>query len=294
MIEALLEAIHTAPDDDAPRLVFADALIERGDPRGEFIVRQCRGDAASDLALAHGDDWVAPIRPLLREYRFERGFLATCSLVSPRPEQAIAAAVGHPMWSTVRDLRGSAAIGLHPTMRALTTLGVDNELTHWRELLEGTPRPGIVELHYRPVVHEDWHSAGDITATPQSGGEWTWRHVPEELAALSRCAALPKLRKLSLVGLTGDSLAIVLGGPILDRVSSIAAYDGPVNVRIAGGLAVVTVDPRVAGTVAIVVLELVRGLPAHIGIELVAPPDFIGRARLEQMLGPRLRQGTRR
>lgn len=38
MIEdELLAAIVQAPDDDAPRLVFADWLSERGDPRGEQI-----------------------------------------------------------------------------------------------------------------------------------------------------------------------------------------------------------------------------------------------------------------
>ena len=38
--DALLAAIYAAPDDDTPRLVFADALTERGDPRGEFIALQ--------------------------------------------------------------------------------------------------------------------------------------------------------------------------------------------------------------------------------------------------------------
>lgn len=38
---AFLAAIHAAPDDDAPRLVYADALVERGDPRGELIQLQC-------------------------------------------------------------------------------------------------------------------------------------------------------------------------------------------------------------------------------------------------------------
>lgn len=35
--DALLAAIVAAPDDDAPRLVYADWLQERGDARGEFI-----------------------------------------------------------------------------------------------------------------------------------------------------------------------------------------------------------------------------------------------------------------
>lgn len=37
----LLEAIVAAPDDDAPALVYADWLIERGHPRGELITLQC-------------------------------------------------------------------------------------------------------------------------------------------------------------------------------------------------------------------------------------------------------------
>jgi uncharacterized protein (TIGR02996 family) len=40
-LEALLAEIRAAPDDDAPRLVFADALTEAGDPWGELIVAAC-------------------------------------------------------------------------------------------------------------------------------------------------------------------------------------------------------------------------------------------------------------
>lgn len=38
---ALLAAIVAAPDDDAPRLVYADHLQAQGDPRGELIVVAC-------------------------------------------------------------------------------------------------------------------------------------------------------------------------------------------------------------------------------------------------------------
>ncbi|MBY0460273.1 MAG: TIGR02996 domain-containing protein, partial [Gemmataceae bacterium] len=43
--EAFLQRIRAKPDDDAPRLIFADFLDEEGDPRGRFIRVQ--------LALAH-------------------------------------------------------------------------------------------------------------------------------------------------------------------------------------------------------------------------------------------------
>jgi uncharacterized protein (TIGR02996 family) len=41
-LEELFAAITAAPDDDAPRLVYADALLERGDAHGELIQIECR------------------------------------------------------------------------------------------------------------------------------------------------------------------------------------------------------------------------------------------------------------
>jgi uncharacterized protein (TIGR02996 family) len=56
--EPFLSAICAAPDDDTPRLVFADWLQENGDPdRAEFIrlqiavARGAAGDAARAAAL---------------------------------------------------------------------------------------------------------------------------------------------------------------------------------------------------------------------------------------------------
>ena len=39
---AFLRAIREQPDDDLPRLIYADYLDERGDPRGEFIRLRCQ------------------------------------------------------------------------------------------------------------------------------------------------------------------------------------------------------------------------------------------------------------
>lgn len=56
---ALLEAVVAAPDDDAPRLVYADALQTAGNPRGELIAVQCElarlGCAPSDQLFL---EWV--------------------------------------------------------------------------------------------------------------------------------------------------------------------------------------------------------------------------------------------
>src|SRR4051812_10910093 len=78
--DAFLEAIREEPDDDAVRLIYADWLEERGDPRGEFIWAQVeaarleRDDSrraplrarAWELLQANWEAWVEPLRRILR------------------------------------------------------------------------------------------------------------------------------------------------------------------------------------------------------------------------------------
>lgn len=83
----LLHAIRDAPFDDAPRLVYADWLSERGDPRGEFIASQCRRSIESrdmwvELLKQHEDRWAAHVQRVTRRYRFERGFVSHVELDS--------------------------------------------------------------------------------------------------------------------------------------------------------------------------------------------------------------------
>lgn len=86
---SLLDAICSAPDDDGPRLVYADALMEQGDPRGEFIAVQCElGHAGLDqarrlelearqvsLLSQHGARWLGPLAADAVTASFTRGFL---------------------------------------------------------------------------------------------------------------------------------------------------------------------------------------------------------------------------
>jgi len=284
--EALLEAIWAAPDDDAPRLVYADALLERGDPRGELIVRQCQGDAASDLVEQYGDLWLGELGTIIAASTYERGFLATARIREPRPDLAITSLIGHPAWRTLRELRGSMGIAVHPSMTALRVLHVDGERAHWRELLTGTPRP-ITELYYRPMIEEEWDADGDVSATPYSGGIFIRSYAPDEFAALAECTALPSLRRLVLSDAPSNWLQIVIGSKLLDRVPIVESRDGPVRLKIAGGLAVVDAS-QTATTEA--VLQLVHVLPAHLAIELNTGPRFTGRAQVEGLVGRRLRR----
>jgi uncharacterized protein (TIGR02996 family) len=91
---AFLRAILADPDDDLPRLIYADYLDERGDPRGEFIRAQIevarlpRGDArrkklkerATQLRDRHEPEWVGPLREFIDGWEFRRGFVEAVTL----------------------------------------------------------------------------------------------------------------------------------------------------------------------------------------------------------------------
>src|SRR3954452_707004 len=87
---AFLRAILGQPDDDAPRLVYADWLEEHGDAdRAEFIRLQCelarlpegdrRGPALrkreAALLRKHKKQWLAPLTQLVEAGEFRRGFV---------------------------------------------------------------------------------------------------------------------------------------------------------------------------------------------------------------------------
>jgi uncharacterized protein (TIGR02996 family) len=88
--DAFLQAIIEQPDDDTPRLIYADWLDEHGDPdRAEFIRVQCElaclpeGDARRAglklreraLLALHEATWAAPLRGRVASWKFRRGFV---------------------------------------------------------------------------------------------------------------------------------------------------------------------------------------------------------------------------
>jgi uncharacterized protein (TIGR02996 family) len=88
--DAILEAVRSAPEEDAPRLVFADWLDEHDEsPRAEFIRVQCELARPSDdlerraalearqreLRKANEADWLGPLRELALDWQFRRGLI---------------------------------------------------------------------------------------------------------------------------------------------------------------------------------------------------------------------------
>lgn len=94
-MHGFLAEIAASPDDDLPRLVYADWLEERGDPRGEFIRVQCElardpddphlSAREAELLASHRDDWLREImeaKPTHVEFR--RGFIHCVTFTGER------------------------------------------------------------------------------------------------------------------------------------------------------------------------------------------------------------------
>lgn len=76
---AFQRMIQEHPDDDGPRLVYADWLEESGRcERAEFIRLECSGDSGDrceELVRAHGASWAGPAATFAYSYAFRRGFV---------------------------------------------------------------------------------------------------------------------------------------------------------------------------------------------------------------------------
>jgi uncharacterized protein (TIGR02996 family) len=134
--EQFLTAIQAAPDDDAPRLVYADWLQRRGDVRGEFIAIQCTlaataedpdDDARADLQArqwqlfdAHAPTWLAELGLEGEEGVFRRGFVEEVNVSDARlqavHEQLGQRAVVRSLWIFPRP--DGSSLG-HVSSRAL-------------------------------------------------------------------------------------------------------------------------------------------------------------------------------
>src|SRR5215475_14572779 len=99
MQSAFLADICANPDDDTPRLVYADWLDENGDPeRAHFIRVQCRlarlrrydlerydleGEEEA-LLDKHGKKWLKPLARVTARVFFRRGFPDLISLTAAK------------------------------------------------------------------------------------------------------------------------------------------------------------------------------------------------------------------
>jgi uncharacterized protein (TIGR02996 family) len=198
--DELLEAIRAAPDDDGPRLVWADAV---GGERGELVVIQtqlARGEGdglklrrrQKELLARHGAAW-SGLEGLAQRVTFHRGFVDAAEMpASTFLEQADAILEAAPLLSslTVRDLA----------------------------------RDRLPELFVDPATRElrglDMHTSRGFAYEPQTHGDAT-------IEALIGAGLLRGLRALGLddagAGVTG--VRMLLGMRALHELERLALRD---------------------------------------------------------------------
>ncbi len=145
--DSLLAAIYANPDDDNPRRVYADMLLEQGDPRGEFISLQlANAEPAKQKSLlkTHGKKWLGELIEVLGSgYEFRRGFLAKATFKfrnqadfekwGERPEWSTLEEVDFAGRATVPDGQAQFIYAIAPVMKALRKA-------------HGVERPAIVDV----------------------------------------------------------------------------------------------------------------------------------------------------
>lgn len=224
---ALLDAVHANPGALEHRQIYADWLLSRGDPRGEFIALQladlhgratrAHNARANALLREHGSAWIGKLGPALvqRDRAFWGGFLHAARVTSKAFE--LEAVADDPTWSTVEVLLNPPlALLERAPLPALRELGLDAFLAPqlFATRRRGRPRwPGVETL--RLELQDSWRNLaldrdGNLSAA--------------FLVGLARCLPLPKLEHLRLrseLDIPTPQVRSMLAGPLGQRLRSL-------------------------------------------------------------------------
>lgn len=186
------------PDDDNLRLVYADWLQARGDPRGELIAVQHAGakDKEEELLARHGREWLGELGSFegLLEVEWRLGFVDSVVIGNEYDDDDR---------SVAEVLDGFLASDASLLLRDLEVGGLENEMTGYEPLVE-------VLARRRPTPLRRLH-LGDSDPYRELAGCPVGDVTP-------LFAALPGLEQLTLRGTD-----IILGRVSHDRLRSFAA-----------------------------------------------------------------------
>ena len=185
----LLREVYDDPASDAPRLVYADFLMQTNDPRGELIALQLQPELTRTQeqrvkALARDKrnvaSWLGPLVAVVHDPVFARGFLQSCTvkLANAKHRELLA----DPAWATVETIRtDDANVAASPTMRSL------------RHVI-GMPLKELAKLvdHPKPLALETISEARFTTYAGRDAG----RLGDDNRAAWAKVATLGSLRAL--------------------------------------------------------------------------------------------------
>lgn len=216
----LLDAIAESPNDDGPRLVYADWLqLQTDEPArtyGQYIAMTCStvrpkpAQKIQELLDKHGTAWLGPVAAVTESRLWARGFLDSCEIRENRLQVEIDAALDHRAWRMLRALYADPSSYL-PSPEGLAQLICQRALAGLRALRTTLPVLRLMaESMSAPRI-------GELGFVPH-GGEGA-----EHLLPLLHAECFTRLRKLSMVRLAPS----VLPELIQHRIEVIAVYGPP-------------------------------------------------------------------
>jgi uncharacterized protein (TIGR02996 family) len=254
----MLDAIIADPDDDGPRIVYADWLIMQADPelaaRGELIVVQCALENIQDVAEhnrlkardfelieRHGSAWCAHVGlgevrnnkwdiPLV-ECDFRRGFIETASLWASDYPSVVGPLFAHEPVRRLVLVGTSAVLERLPTsvyLRRLSGLVLRPSETYWnfggrvtrdrREVAMPTAR--VEALTSSQHVANLTELAIEGAGIGDRGAE-----------AIARARSLGSIRQLSLRdnGIGADGVTALAASPLAKQLETLVLDDNPLD-----------------------------------------------------------------
>lgn len=254
----LLDSVLADPDDDRPRRVYADALMEQGDPRGEFIAVQCELATGAEpdrrlelerreatLLEKHGAAWTGPLHPSSVLVSFSRGFIteltvldaegieACNAFLSREPISQAVISTRTPLsvarllqWPWVRTLDSLAfrAREYRPALDSLPTLLQTRKLHRLRALsFDGQ---GLYDEGASALAESAGHAFPALRSLELRGDRFTARAVE----ALLHAKWFLKLERLALeaCSLGSDSAALLSSAPFA-RLKRLSLASNPIG-----------------------------------------------------------------
>jgi uncharacterized protein (TIGR02996 family) len=282
--DALLGAVLTAPDDDAPRLAYARAMDERGDPRGDLIRVQCElarlaPGAASRraeletrqraLLASHGKAFAARLLSLVSEARVSGGDEPT--VIGCRFRRGFVEAITTTAWDLI--YQADDLFALSPIAEVNLVFSRVEELARVKGRHLAALR--TLSLCHGAVSDEE---AAQLAAIPHlaalralvlSGN----RIGPAGLAALSRSS---NLARLGLLDLSGNPL----GDEGVRRLAESALLPALFSLELAGsgiGRSGVGALAEAQGAMGLSLLDLSFNDPRLEGVQAIAGSAFLSR-----------------
>jgi hypothetical protein len=174
-----------------------------------------------ELLAAHGKKWLGELaRLVMADYRFERGFLASCRIDDSKRAAATATA-NNPIWSTVHTHDGPLELALSPVMKSLRTITYSH-----RE--EDDPDDADYDAAKPPA----WHALLVVRTWPFEHLTYSSADHRRDLAiaALAECKTLPSLRTLIMHD-APDDVAPLFDAPVLKRLETFGLRFDPYHNR---------------------------------------------------------------